>query len=173
MSDVEQLINSKDFNIRYTTVVDDPFLREWLNSDKILKWFSMSDAAEVEEMVKIWMGYSRFKCSLTATYKEIPCGIATLFLMPYTKLIHQSMVYLVVDPKFHRQKIGTALVKNLDHLASTYFRLERMHYEIFGQNPLEQLLLKQGYIKLLTQEHYVKEEEGYLSRTILEKVFKA
>lgn len=164
---------SEDFQIRYTEVGDEPYLKQWISSPEVLPWFSVSDEPEVEEMVKIWISYSRFKCSLTATYQGVPCGIGTLFLMPYVKLIHQSMVYLVVDPKMQRKKIGSALVRNLDHLAATYFKLERMHYEVFGKNPLILLLQQQGYNAQFSQEKYVKDSSGYLSRTVLEKVFKS
>jgi ribosomal protein S18 acetylase RimI-like enzyme len=170
---IQDITLSDAFQIRYTEASDEAFLREWLLSKQTRQWFSVSDEAEVEEMAKIWISYSRFKCSLTATYQGIPCGIGTLFLMPYVKLIHQSMVYLVVDPKLQKKKVGTALIRNLDHLAANYFKLERMHYEVFGQNPLIELLQKLGYHKQFTQQRYVKDKEGYLSRTVLEKVFKA
>ena len=165
----EDITSLEELNIRYTTVEDELFLREWLLLPGMRHWFSMEEDSEVEEMVKIWIGFSRFKCSLTAVYKEQVCGIATLFLMPYVKLIHFAMGYLIVSPSFQRKGVGSSLVKNLEHLAKTYFSLERMHYEVFGDNPLIPLLMKQGYQRLFTQERYVKEEGGYLGRTILEK----
>lgn len=169
----EDITTSQEFNIRYTVPEDEPFLKQWLVSPGMTHWFSVEDEAEVEEMVKIWISFARFKCSLTATYHGQVCGIATLFLMPYVKLIHFSMGYLIVDPSFQRKGVGSALVKNLDHLAKTYFHLERMQYEVFGENPLITLLMKQGYNQLFVQEKYVKEEGGeYLGRTVLEKVFK-
>lgn len=164
---------SQDFQMRYTESSDEPYLKAWLSQPQIMQWFSVCDTEEIEEMVKIWIGYAKFKCSLTATYQGVPCAIGTLFLMPYIKLIHQSMVYLVVDPKHHHQHIGTSLIRNLDHLASVYFKLERMHYEVFGDNPLTALLQKQGYVALFSQPKYVKLQNGYMSRTILEKVFKS
>lgn len=135
-----------DFQIRYTEASDEEFLKKWLLEPSTMQWFSVCDKEEVEEFVKIWISYSRFKCSLTATYKGNPCGIATLFLMPYVKLIHQSMVYLIVDPKMQRKKIGTALVRNLDHLAANYFKLERMHYEVFGKIPSSIFYKSKGII---------------------------
>jgi ribosomal protein S18 acetylase RimI-like enzyme len=162
-----------DFQIRYTEASDEEFLKKWLLEPSTMHWFSVCDKEEVDDLVKIWISYSRFKCSLTATYKGNPCGIATLFLMPYVKLIHQSMVYLIVDPQMQRKKIGTALVRNLDHLAASYFKLERMHYEVFGKNPLIDLLKKQGYQQQFMQEKYVKEVNQYFCRTLLEKVLKS
>jgi putative acetyltransferase len=172
MTSKTRLVTSKEFNIRYTVMEDEPFLKKWLHAPGMLHWFSMEEENEVEEMVKIWISFTRVKASLTATYEGKPCGIATLFLMPYVKLIHATMGYLIVDPQFHRQGIGTVLVKNLDHLAKTYFRFERMHYEIYGKNPLISMLLRQGYSQVFKQERYLKEESQYLPRVVLEKVFK-
>jgi putative acetyltransferase len=172
MKDSKNLIDSNDFNIRYTTQSDEPYLKKWLEDPEVAKGFSFALEEERDEFLKIWMGYVRFKCSLTATYKEVPCGIATLFLMPYVKLIHQSMGYVVVDPLFRRKRVGTSLVRNLDHLAKNYFKLERLHFEIFGETPLEPLLEKLNYKKLFTQQKYVKDGSSYLPRIVLEKVFK-
>ncbi|MBM3192158.1 MAG: GNAT family N-acetyltransferase, partial [Chlamydiae bacterium] len=152
-----------------TELQDEPFLRKWVQES--LSWFSIETGKELEEQLKIWMGYARFKCSLTATYEGKPCGVATLFLFPYVKLLHQSMGYIVVDPGSRRQGVGRALVRNLDHLAESYFRLERMHYEVYGENPLRKLLIEQGYKELFEQKHFVKEGELYLSRFVLEKKY--
>ncbi|MEI8301455.1 MAG: GNAT family N-acetyltransferase [Chlamydiota bacterium] len=168
---IEDISSLEEFNIRYMQTEDEPFLRKWLKSPGMLHWFSVETEEELEEMVKIWSGFAKFKCGLTATYQGVPCGFATLFLLPYIKLIHQSMAYIIVDPTMQRRHIGSALVRNLDHLAHTYFRLERMHYEIYGDNPLKNLLKTQGYKELFLQEHYIKEGHTYLSRTVLEKHF--
>lgn len=167
----EEITQSSDFNIRYTGAEDEPFLRKWLNAPGVSHWFAVEEPEEIEELVKLWISFARFKCSLTASYRNEPCGIATLFLMPYVKLIHMSMGYILVDPALHKKGIGSALIKNLSHLGHSYFRLERMHYEVYGNNPLIRLLERDGYKLIVKQEHYVKEENGYLERSILERVF--
>jgi ribosomal protein S18 acetylase RimI-like enzyme len=166
-----ELTQSSDFSIRYTEAADELFLRKWLSAPAVSHWFAVEEPQEIEELVKIWISFSRFKCSLTATYRNEPCGIATLFLMPYVKLRHISMGYILVDPALHRKGIGSALIKNLSHLGHSYFRLERMHYEVYGNNPLIRLLERDGYQLIVRQERYVKEEKGYLERRILERIF--
>lgn len=168
---MSSIVESEDFNIRYTESSDEVLLRKWLQAKKFLNYFFLSDSSECEEMLRIWIAYSRYKCSLTATYLGVPCGIATLFLMPYTKLAHQSSAYLIVDPMMEGKGVEAALIKNLDHLAKSYFRFERIHYEIYGNNPLEKVLLSQEYQCLFTQERYLKETNRYLCRKVLEKVF--
>ena len=51
--------------------------------------------------------------------------------MPYKKVAHHCLFKIVVDPKHQRKGIGRALLKNLKHLAKTYFHLELMHIEVF------------------------------------------
>lgn len=158
----------KNLDIRYTTIMDTPHLRDWLNSPGMLHWFPMSDEKDVEDATRVWIGFSRFNASLTATINHVPCGIGTLFLMPYRKVAHQCMFKLIVDPKFHRQGIGTSLVKNLKHLAKNYFHLEYMHIEVYEGNPLISLLKKSGFYELVRQEGFVKEHEQYLARVLME-----
>jgi GNAT superfamily N-acetyltransferase len=120
---------------------------------------------------KSWIGFSRFKCSLTATIEEKPCGIATLFLMPYQKVCHNSFFYMIVGKEYRRKKIGTSLLKNLKNLGHKYFNLEGIHAEIFSHCPIIPLLEKQGFTPIFTQEKFVKIEKKYLSRTLYECLF--
>ncbi len=158
----------KNLDMRYTNLMDSPYLRDWLNSPGMLHWFPMSDEKDVEDALRVWMGFSRFNASLTATINHVPCGIGTLFLMPYRKVAHQCMFKLIVDPKFQRQGIGTSLVKNLKHLAKSYFHLEYMHIEIYEGNPLIALLKKNGFYEFVRQEGFVKEHDQYLARILME-----
>ena len=56
-------------------------------------------------------------------------GIATLFLMPYKKVSHISMLYLIVDPKYQRKGVGSSLLKNIMHYAKK-FKLESIHVSL-------------------------------------------
>lgn len=164
------IIEEKEFDIRYTRLEDGAFLRKWLLEKDVLNHFSMSDEQEVDEMLKIWVGFSRYKSSLTACYKGVPCGIATLFLMPYVKLVHLSLVYMIVDPKMQGKKIGTSLLKNIEHLGKNYFRFEKLGFEVYGEGVITHLLERRGYQKLYTQKRYVKTELGHYSdRSFYEK----
>lgn len=167
------IVDDKAFDIRYSRLEDGVHLKKWLLSEGMLDHFSMSSEKEVDEMLKIWLGFSRYKSSLTACYRGIPCGFATLFLMPYIKLVHHSLVYLVVDPNMQRKKIGTSLLKNIEHLGKNYFRFEKLSFEVFGDGAISRLLEKSQYQKLFVQERYIKKAEGvYLPRTYFEKKFK-
>jgi RimJ/RimL family protein N-acetyltransferase len=160
------------FDIRYTYLTDTPHLREWLLTPGMLHWFPMSEEKEIEDAIQCWMGFSRYSSSLTATINDVPCGIGTLFLMPYRKVAHHCLFKIIVDPKFQRKGIGSALIKNLKHLAKNYFHLELMHIEVFEGNPMLSLLKKFDFHEFGRQEKYVKEGDKYFSRILMESFLK-
>lgn len=155
-------------DIRYTYITDTPYLRDWLQNPEIQKWFPVSEGQEVEDAIQCWMGFSRYSSSLTATLNGTPCGVGTLFLMPYRKVAHHCLFKLVVDPKRQNKGIGTALLKNLKHLAKTYFHLDLIHIEVFEGNPFIRLLQKFDFHEFARQEHFVKDKDGYKARILFE-----
>jgi len=113
------------------------------------------------------MFFCRYQSSLTATIRHIPCGIATLFLMPYKKISHQCSFKICVNPKHWRKGIGSSLIKNLKHLAKEHFHLEAIYTEVFDDNPLIPLLKKFGFYEFARQENYIKTKKGYKGRVCL------
>ncbi|NGX37549.1 MAG: hypothetical protein K1000chlam2_00705 [Chlamydiae bacterium] len=161
-------MDSDDIDIRYTSLDDMPYLRQWLKTKDILHWYPPSDDEELENFVRVWMGFTRFSASLSATYKGTPVGMATLYLMPYRKVAHQCMFQIVVDPEYQREGVGRTLMKNLKHLAKSYFRLELMHVEILDESPLIDLLKSLDFEEFARQEKYVKENGVYFPRILME-----
>jgi ribosomal protein S18 acetylase RimI-like enzyme len=155
-------------DIRYTYVTDTPYLRQWLLTPNVQKWFPVSEEKEIEDAVQCWIGFSRYSSSITATLNSVPCGMGTLFLMPYRKVAHHCLFKIVVDPKCQGQGIGSSLLKNLKHLAKNYFHLELMHIEVFEGNPFISLLQKYDFHEFARQDKYVKDENGYHCRILYE-----
>ena len=91
--------------------------------------------------------------------------------MPYRKVAHLSLFYIIVDKEYRRKGIGTSLIKNLKNLAQKYFRLEGIHGEIYAGSPIIPLLEKENFTPIFTQEKFVKIGEKYLSRTVYEHIF--
>lgn len=156
------------FDIRYTHVPDLTFLREWMQTPGMLKWFPMEVEKEVEDAIHCWIGFCRWNSSLTATVNGTPCGIGTLFLMPYKKVAHQCLFKIIVDPQWQKKGIGQALIRNLKHLAKSYFHLEMIATEVFDGNRLIPLLLKNGFAEIFRQEKFVKDGDQYKARVFLE-----
>lgn len=157
-----------EHDIRYTYVTDIMYLKQWLQVPGMLQFFPMTTEKEWEDAAQCWIGFCRWSCSLTATIGHVPCGIGTLFLMPYKKVAHHCLAKVIVDPKWQRQGIGSSLVRNLKHLAKNYFRLEMMDIEVFEGNPIIDLLRKEGFYEVFRQEKFVKEGGQYRARIFME-----
>ncbi|MBS0653306.1 MAG: GNAT family N-acetyltransferase [Verrucomicrobia bacterium] len=153
-------------DIRYTYLTDAPYLRDWLLMEEVQRWFPVSQEKEIDDAAQCWVGFSRYNSSLTATIDNVPCGMGTLFLMPYKKVAHHCLFKLVVEPKHQRRGIGRALLRNLKHLAKNHFRLELMHIEVFEGNPFIHLLEELDFHEFARQEKFVKDGGRYLSRIL-------
>lgn len=160
----------KEVSVRYTEMSDAPFLKEWLSEPGILRWFPMVDAVEVEDAVKHWIGFSRFKCSLTAVYDGVPCGLTTLYLMPYRKVSHQCLFSIVVAKEFRGKGIGTLLLNNLIHMAKEQFHLTVLYLEVYDGNPAYSLYQKFGFKEVGFQQYFIREDGEYLGKRIMERV---
>ena len=158
----------EELDIRYTRVFDISYLRQWLHDPEVLRWFSMSSDQEIEQAIACWINFSRYNASLTAVIDRVPCGIATLFLPPYKKVSHHCLFKICVDPKYQRKGVGSALIKNIKHLAKTQFHFESVHAEVFDGNPLIPLLEKFDFHEFARQEYYVKAKDRYFARVLLE-----
>lgn len=156
--------------IRYTDLSDGKYLKEWLCEPSIGRWFPMDDQVEIDDAVSRWIGFSRYKCSLTAVKDGIPCGLTTLYLQPYRKLAHQCEFGIVVGKEFRGQGIGTELLKNLMHLAKDQFRIELLHLQVYIENPAIRLYTRLGFKEFGRQTHWIKERDGaYTGRVFMEK----
>lgn len=158
-----------EFDIRYSELEDGEHLKKWLMHPEDQRWYPMSSPQEVEDASRNWIGFSKFKTSLTATVSSEVCGIATLFLMPYIKVAHHALLYMIVDKKHRRKGIGRSLLKNILHYAKHRFRLESVHVEVFDGCPILPLLEEFRFQEYARQGEYAKEENGeYLGRILLE-----
>ncbi|NGX38876.1 MAG: hypothetical protein KR126chlam1_00192 [Chlamydiae bacterium] len=162
------LTESSDFDIRYTTEEDIESLRAWMASPEMLHWYPPSPGDELENFIRIWIGFSRYGASLTALYKDQPIGLFTLYLMPYKKVAHHCIFQMIIDSKHQRQGVGRSLVRNGMHHAKQQFRLEMLQAEIIDHSPIVPLLKSMGFELVTVQEGYVKEEGNYFPRILME-----
>ncbi|MCB1107165.1 MAG: GNAT family N-acetyltransferase [Chlamydiia bacterium] len=159
--------DQSEYDIRYSKMDDLPFLEKWLGMERA--WYPISSDKDVENMSKNWIGFHRFGASLTATYKGEVAGIATLFLMPYRKVIHHCLLYFIVNPDMRGQGVGTSIIKNINHLGKSYFRFEWINAEVWEGCPAIPILEKGGYKEVIRQEKYVKEKDGtYRARHVFQ-----
>lgn len=162
------------FDIRYTEPSDGKYLKEWLLDPTVGRWFPMADELEVEDATGRWVGFCRYKCSLTATINGIPVGLATLYLQPYKKIAHQCEFGIIVAGEHRGNGIGSALIKNLMHLAKTQFNIELLHLQVYEGNPATRLYEKFDFKSFGVQTHWIKEKDAdgnpfYVGRRFMEK----
>lgn len=160
----------EDFDIRYSVPEDIECLKSWLSLPGETDGFAF-DLEEMESALKNWIGFAKYKASLTGHFQGVPCAVGTLFLMPYLKVAHHCSFYLAVDPDKRRKGVGTSMVRNLLNLAKTRFRLESVHVEIFEPSPLLPILEKQNFEIFARQEDYVKIDGCGKARILLEHFF--
>jgi putative acetyltransferase len=159
--------------MRYTEFSDAPYLKEWLSDPQVTHWFPMDDNVEIDDGVNRWIGFARYRCSLTALLNGVPCGIATLFLQPYRKLAHQCEFGIIVSPQYRDQGIGSDLIKNIIHLGRDYFKIELLHLQVYAKNPAVNLYKRFGFQEFGHQKHWIKERNGeYVGRLFMEKYIK-
>lgn len=167
-----------DIDIRYTDLSDGKYLKQWLMDPDILRWFPMYDQVEIDDAVNRWIGFSRYKCSLTAVIDGVPCGLSTLYLQPYRKLAHQCEFGIIVGSEYRGQGVGTALIKNIMHLAKTNFHIELLHLQVYAENPAINLYKRMGFREFGHQTHWIKEpaknpgeepEHYYVGRRFMER----
>jgi len=159
-----------NFDIRFSSLDDLKSMQEWFSQPEDCDPYPFG-FKEKEEALRNWIGFSKFKASLTGVIKEVPCAIGTLFLMPYKKVAHHCFFYLVVAPEHRKKGIGTSMLRNLLNLAKTRFRLESVHVEVYEPSALLSVLKKLDFEVFAEQENFVKiNQEGH-SRILLEHFF--
>ena len=157
------------FDVRYTEATDAPYLKEWFSDPEVFRWFPMNDEMEVIDAVNRWIGFYRYKCSITATDDGVPCGIATLYLNPYKKLAHQCEFGIVVGSKFRGKGVGRELLRNIFHLAKENFKIELINLQVYAENPAIRLYRRMGFREFGRQTHWIKDKGVYQGRLFMER----
>ncbi len=159
--------------IRYTATEDGKFLREWLLDPEITRWFPMDTEEEVDDAVQRWIAFYKYKCSWTAVYQGVPCGITTLYLQPYRKLAHQCEFGIIVGPGYRGKGIGGHLLKHLMTAAKEHFNIELLHLQVYAENPAMRLYKRFGFREFGRQTCWIREGDeksgAYVGRIFMER----
>lgn len=152
------------------TIPEDALLlQNWLSEPEILRWFPMSDAREIEDATRIWVGYARYGAALTALWGGSPCGMATLYLQPFKKLAHTCLFSIIVAQEQRGKGIGGALIRELMRVAKEQFAIEVLHLEVYEGNPAQRLYERLGFQEFGRQKHFIREADGYLSKIFMQR----
>lgn len=163
------MAHASELEIRLTKPEDAPHLQQWLSDPKILRWFPMINEREIQDAVRIWIGYSRFGSALTAEWNGIPCAMANLYIQPYKKMSHQCLFSIIVEEQRRGKGVGKILLENLMKLAKEKFNIELLHLEVYEGNPAQNLYKRLGFKEFGRQERFIKENGTYLTKICMQK----
>jgi RimJ/RimL family protein N-acetyltransferase len=154
---------------RPTRLEDAPPLMQWLSDPKVLRWFPMFDAREIEDAARIWVGYSRMEAGITAEWDSEPCGMANLYIQPYKKLKHTCLFSIIVKDGMRGKGVGKALMEQLMKLAKEKFNIEILHLEVYEGNPARRLYERLGFKEFGKQSRFIKEDGKYIGKVFMQK----
>ncbi len=154
---------------RFTQETEGHLLKQWLQQGDTLRWFPMFDEREIDDAVRIWIGYAKYQASLTAEYDGVPCGMANLNLQPYQKMAHQCLLSIIVDEEHRGKGVGTLLLRDLEKLAKEKFRIELLHLEVYKGNPAVNLYRRSGYVEFGCQTRFIKDKGEYIGKIFMQK----
>ncbi len=161
--------NLSPLTFRLTSIEDTPFLLRWLSDPQILRWFPMFDAKEIEDAVRIWIGYSRIEAGITADWNGEAVGMANLYIQPYKKLAHTCLFSIIVKEDMRGKGVGKALIEHLIKHAKEKFKIEILHLEVYEGNPAKHLYDRTGFKEFGCQTRFIKEDGKYIAKIFMQK----
>jgi ribosomal protein S18 acetylase RimI-like enzyme len=164
------MTHNHPISIRFGIQDDMNRLIEWLQQPGVLQWFPLADLREIEDAARIWISNIKYNSVLTALWDGQPCGIATVYIQPFKKLVHQSLFAIIVDEKFRGKGVGSRLLIDLEKLAKEQFHIELMHLEVYEGNPAIHLYRRRGFVQYGYQRHFIKENGQYLGKIMMQKM---
>ncbi len=141
----------------------------WLSNDETLEGFPMTSLAEVDDAVRIWMGYIPVGSCLTAWQEKKPVGMGLLYINTYRALAHQCLLAIVVDNHRRNQGIGQILLKALIELAKGQFKIELLHLEVYAKNPAIRLYSRLGFKEYGRDPRFIKVSTEYREKVLMQK----
>ena len=164
------MVPINNLKIRFADISDTKYLIKWLDDEDILRWFPMCNKPEVDDAVRIWMSFAKYRAVLTATIDDIPCGSAIIYLQSYEKLSHQALFGIIVDKEYRGKGIRTALIKEVMKIAKEDFKLELLHLEVYEGNPAFSLYERLGFKKYGVHKKFLKDSNGkYYDKILMQK----
>lgn len=155
--------------IRPSVESDASILTSWIIKPDVLRWFPMSDQREIDDSVRIWMGYAKMGASFTADYNGKPAGMAVLYLQPYKRFAHHALFAIIVDENHRNLGIGKTLIEHFEKAAKEIFKLDFLHLEVYEGNPAKRLYERMGFKEFGTHPRFLKENGKYMSKILMQK----
>ena len=155
--------------IRPSVEADGAILSKWIEKPDVLCWFPMCDQREIDDSVRIWLGYIRLGASFTAEYDGKPAGMAVLYLQPYKRFEHHALFAIIVDENYRNLGIGRALIEHFEKEARDKFKIEFLHLEVYDGNPAIHLYERMGFKEYGRHSRFIKVDGKYVSKILMQK----
>jgi GNAT superfamily N-acetyltransferase len=163
--------NKDIVKIREATLEDKKYLVQWLSDEKILAWFPMCNAREIEDAARLWIGYAKYGAALTAEIDGVPCGNCLIYLPAYKRISKQCLLAIIVDKNYRNKGIGTKLIREIEKRAKEKFNIKNLHLEVYEGNPAHSLYKRMGFVKYGYQKNFIKELDGnYRGKIMMQKI---
>lgn len=156
-------------SVRTSSADDIPHLSLWLLDPDILCWFPMCDVREIEDAVRIWIGYSRIDAAISVDLDGKPCAMANLYIQPYQKLKHTCLLSIIVREEMRGKGVGKFALEHLQKRAKEKFQIEILHLEVYEGNPAIHLYERMGFERYGQQTHFIKENGKYRGKILMQK----
>jgi ribosomal protein S18 acetylase RimI-like enzyme len=159
-------------NLRPTIKEDRDFLVELFKEEGVLSGFPMTTSVEVEDSCTFWIDMAIKGYGFTCLIDNQIAGMVVLYIPLYSKLSKASLFSIVVSKEFRRQNVATKLIEAIEHLGVKTYGLSIIHLEVYEKNePAIALYKKLGYKQYGIQEKFIKENDVYYSKILMEKRF--
>ncbi len=164
------MVEIDKLKVRFSESSDAKYLTKWLTDKDILRWFPMCNKFEIDDSVRIWMSYINHKAVLTATYDNVVCGNALIYLNSFKKIAHGALFAIIVDPNYRNKGIGSILLKELFKLAKDSLKLEMLYLEVYTGNPAIHIYERLGFKKYGVHKKFLKDLDGkYYDKILMQK----
>lgn len=149
-----------EINIRNIVAADTVYLKQYLNSPSVLRWFPMSNTKEIEDSVNVWQTFARRGSAFAIEKNYTPLGFSLTYINHYAKLKHQALFAIIVGEPYQNQGIGSLLLQYVIQTAKDDFNLEILHLEVYEHNPAYRLYTRFGFKEFGRHEKFLKEKDG-------------
>lgn len=155
--------------IRLSIPSDASLLATWLIKPDVLRWYPMCDQREIDDSIRIWMGYTRFGASFTAEYEGKVAGMAVLYVQPYKRFSHHALFAIIVEESHRNLGIGKRLMEHAEKAAYEQLNIQLLHLEVYEGNPAIRLYERVGFKEYGRHPRFIKENGVYLSKILMQK----
>jgi ribosomal protein S18 acetylase RimI-like enzyme len=154
--------------MRFATDEDISFVVEWLKDESLAPFLQVEMEKEIKDLAHMVCDYGKKECALILEDHQVPMGIAALQMLPFKKIHHHCLLFLLIDPKQREKGFGKKLLNEIEQIGKKQLHLEFIECELY-ENPSIGWFEKQGYRQTIRQENFLHVKGQERARSVLRK----